>query len=60
MNITAVPLSIFNITITHCAHVILQGCMTMQDLKIDNEGPLLKLLFVIPAKAGIQGTLLAT
>jgi hypothetical protein len=32
--------------------------MIMQDLKIDNEGQLRKLLLVIPAKAGIQRTLL--
>jgi hypothetical protein len=30
--------------------------MILQDLKIDNEGPLVKLLLVIPANAGIQGT----
>jgi hypothetical protein len=34
--------------------------MIMLDLKIDNEGPLLKLLAVIPANAGIQGMLLTS
>jgi hypothetical protein len=32
--------------------------MLMHDLKIDNEGQFIKLLLVIPANAGIQGTLL--
>jgi hypothetical protein len=35
--------------------MIILGCMIMLDLKIDNEGPLVKLQFVIPANAGIQG-----
>jgi hypothetical protein len=29
--------------------------MIVQDMKIDNDGPLIKLLLVIPANAGIQG-----
>jgi hypothetical protein len=29
--------------------------MIKKDLKIDNEGPLKKLLLVIPANAGTQG-----
>jgi hypothetical protein len=34
--------------------------MIMRDLKIDNGGPLIKLLLVIPANTGIQGTLLTS
>jgi hypothetical protein len=34
--------------------------MIMQDLKIDNEGPMIKWLLVIPANAGIQGILLTS
>jgi hypothetical protein len=34
--------------------------MIFQDLKIDNEGPLIQLLLVIPANAGIQGTRLTS
>jgi hypothetical protein len=34
--------------------------MIVLDLKIDNEGRLIKLLLVIPANAGIQGILLTS